>query len=532
MAVTLKVTGNGHFQGAATNLESYSVSEDSTPIEASDNSGGTGSMDFNVVEDPAGDGTILLLNDTVELEDGSNGRTQAIVKTVSGNDGIATVTADSRLNLLMTNKQAAPFTGALGNALLYYFGLASLTTGIVIDAGVGARTVTYQGFDGNLWDALKAICIHQQIEISLVSSNIVVRPIRTRIAEVNRDATRSWQVSNIDLAQNIEIYYYGNTRKVNQIVYPKNGWNEDITVYQVDAGQTLEVDIPVEVSLESLQQPQVVTSVGRFDVSTSQYAVAGSDGLPIPPAQWTGTGGSLVATINPDTKSIHVVITASTLSQYAPYRIAMSAGPSDYYSSLRILGTGVHFEATKLTIPTGVPADKSAVSVGVTVDNPYITTYDEAFSLGVATAQRWASPSQTVSATATVINRKGDKGTANAATFAQFDADNVGKTFAQFDTTWTGKTYAELDAYYTALVQDNFENQAFGNVAGARVKFRDAWYRIRSASINQENIQYTAERDTTFADFSAAWAGKTFAQFDARWVGKTYADFGVIPLWT
>lgn len=535
MAVNLKVTGNGHFKGASTNLTDYTSTEDSTPIEGSDSSGGVGQIQFGVVEDATSEGSILLLNDTVELEDGSNGRTQGIVNGVTSTDGVASVTADGRLVAFMATRTTQPYTGTLGGAFTYYLSIVGITTGFTIDATITSRSVTFPGFTGNMWDYIKQMCVAQQVEIALVSSNIVLRPLRGRTIETRKNASESWSVQNSDIAQAIEVYYYNNKYTTDGLAYPQGGWNPDVSVYQVDAGAILEFDIPTNVSFVSVKQPVVQNTVSRgYSGPSSVYAVSGNDGLPITAAQWTATGGSISVSINDDTTTLHVIIRGANdpTGKYAPYRIAVSAGPSDYYSSLRIVGTGVFTDKQLLTIPTGVPLSKTATVIGATVDNPFITTPTEASTVGLRTAQKWAMASQTINATATVLNRKGDKGTANYPTFAGYFAPlYAGKTFAQFNAANVGVTFAQWDAIAQASVQDSFDNQAFGNIAGARVRFRDAMYRVRTATINASTIDYTAEADTLFGDFDARWIGKTFADFDTFFAGKTFQDFDVIPLY-
>lgn len=534
MGVTLSVTGNGFYSGSNADLSTYSVTEDSTPIDPSDTSGGTGTIEFTVVEDTSGLGTILLLNDTVQLADQSNGSTQGTVNTVDVTDHIASITADGRLNLLVANVDAAPYTGTLGGAFTYYLSLVGITSSFVIDSTITARAVTFPGFSGSLWDYMKQMTAAQQVEISLVSTNIVLRPLRTRIADVRKDSSIEWNVTNGDLAQNIEVYYYNNQYVTNGLLYPPGGWTSDVEVYSVDAGVTTEFDIDCNASILSIQQPVIQTFVAENYTASSVYTVAGNDGLPIPPAQWLAGGGSLNVSINEDTQSLHVVLTGMVdpTGQYAPYSISVASGPSDYYSTLRIVGTGVTYDKQLLTIPTGVPLGKAATTTGVTIDNPFINTYTDAATAGMLAAGKWASPQQTITVSATVINRTGEKGNINYPTFVVFDSDYTGKTFAQFDTTNSGQTFANLTTTYFAKVQDNFDNQAFGNVNGARVLFRNAWYRIRTATITEAGIQYTAERDTILSDFDSLWTGKTFAQFDTRWTGKTFQDYGVVPLWT
>jgi hypothetical protein len=534
MGVTLDVTGNGHFAGSNADLSDYSVTEDSTPVDPSDQTGGIGQINFTVVEDTSVLGSVLLLNDTVKLADQSNGSTQGIVSTVNAQDGVASVTADNRLIALVSIVTAQPYIGTLGGALTYYLSLVGIVTGISIDATITGRAVAYSGWTGSAWDFIKEMCTAQQVEISLVSTNIVLRPLRTRIARTTTNSGVTRNVTFGSLAQSIEIYYYNTASITNKLVYPPGGWNTSVQVYTVDAGALVEFDISLGASVSSIVQPVPALFVGPFDNSTSQYAVAGNDGLPIPVAQWQAGGGSMVVTINPDTVSAHVKLLgmADPTGQYAPYSIAVSSGSSSYYSSLRILGTGVSFTKNLINILTGAPAAMAPTAIGVTVDNPFITTLTQAYTAGMKAAQSYAGMTQTLSVNATIINRTGSKGNVNYPLFTKFTTDYTGKTFAQFDTTNTGQTFAQFDAAYFAQVQDNFDNQAFGNVGGTRVLDRQAYYRIRSGTITPSGISYSAERDTIVSDFDTVWTGKTFAQFDTKFTGKTFADFGVIPLWS
>src|SRR5690606_32554332 len=103
--------------------------------------------------------------------------------------------------------------------------------------------------------------------------------------------------------------------------------------------------------------------------------------------------------------------------------------------------------------------------------------------------------------------------------------------FGDWDAIWTGETFLDFDQYMFAQVQDDFENQVFGNVGGARVRYRDAWYRIRSTGITQDGISgASAERDTLFSDFDTEWMSGTFADFDAVFDDRKFEDFALIPL--
>ena len=539
MAIEVEIVGNGRYAGAKSNVSAYTVSEESTPAELSDSTGGTGQITFSAVEDPSRLGSTLLLNDTVKLTDGDRGNTEGKINSITGNDRILTVTADSRLGRLVVDKTAVGVNDTFANVMTYYLSLGGITTGIAIDASLSAIPVVAQGWQGDLWTKIKELCVTYGAEISLVKGNVTVRPVRQRRALEINNISESWTVSNTDIAKEVEIYYYNTEYKTNALVYPAGGWNEDVTVYTVDARQTLEANIPVDVSITSITQPTPQVFVSTTETA-SVYAVAGNDGIPIQPAQWVADGGELSVTIGADGKSIDLKIVGAggATAKYAPYRIGVSSGPSNYYSSLRINGTGVFFKQESIKAPTGADASTTARDVGVTVDNYFVATKSQAQSLALDVASRWASPIRTISITKATINKPGETSQSyNYATFGDFDAyaaSNGISTFANFDTVWAGKTFAEFDAYWYSLVQNQFDYQVFGNANGARVQWRRAMYRIRTATVTESGVEYTAEADTTFADFDASVAygnaGMTFADFDALYNGMTFEDFALVPL--
>jgi hypothetical protein len=274
------------------------------------------------------------------------------------------------------------------------------------------------------------------------------------------------------------------------------------------------------------------------------------------------------------------------------------------------MGTGVFFDKKKLTLPTGVPESKSAQVVGTTIDNPFISTLEDAYDFGCIAAGKWGSAAQTINVNTVGINTLGVSGALTYPTFVDFNSTQGTNTFANFNATQvytitnvvgdgsyvtftannilqaggtsilmnyqsdviidgvnptdynTGdvgaavysatatqfviqsgdtatyvsggtasSTFRQFNRQQFALVQSSFDNQAFGNVAGARVKHRDSWYRIRSANITESSVSYSAERDTLMEEFDSAWTGQTFNDFDTQFTGKLFEDFGIIPLW-
>lgn len=509
------------------NLSDYSVLEDSTPVDPSDTTGGVGQSTLSTSEI---DDTRFLLDLPVELSVVSQGKTTGTVRGLSSSDGAATIVADSRLGLLNATRTAQPFVGTLSGAFTYYLSLVDITDGLVVDSTVASNPVVFPGWSGNVWDQMKKMALSQKCEVSLVSNNAVLRPFRLREAENYRDSAHAWNLDTSQLAQSVEIYYYQNTQITNALVYPVGGWNTEVPVFTVNAGETQTYDIPLDASLSSVQQPVVQDFVDRYYSSSSVYAVTGNDGLPYLAAQWTAEGGSVTVAVNEDTRSLTVTVVGASGTQYAPYSIAVASGPSDRYSSLRLVGSGVAYNKQLLTFYTSVDPDRVSVEVGATIDNEFITSADQAVELARWALKRWGAPKHTITVTTNGINRLGDNGSYAYPTVEMFNDLYAGQLVSNFNSTWSGMTVEEFNEFMVSLVSDEFANQAFGNIAGARVRFGDAYFRIRTATNSSTGITYTAEEDTVVGDFDEVWAGATVGDFNAYWLGKDVGEFNLSPL--
>lgn len=517
--VDVKIDGRPYWSNGG-----FSIVEDSTPIDPSDNTGGYGQITTTLYDKET---SKSLMGKQLDLVDGQQGETTGIIRGISGDRLSASVTADSRLARTAVKRQAQPFIGTLGNALRYYLSLCGITTGVVVDSALESIPVKLLGWNAVVYDQFKRLGPVHGFEMSLVSNNVVFRRVRGRVAINYRNAPApKWALDDTNLAQSVEGYSYGITSGTD-LAYPAGGWSDKTTVYVVEAGQSTEIDIPLESSLTSVQQPTCVAFVDRLHKATSVYSVTGNDGIAIQPAQWLAGGGSVTVAIGEDTRSLLVTIKASTETQYAPYRIAVSAGTSDWYSSLRIRGTGVFYAKKKTTLPACQDADRAPQLVGTTVDNEFFENEDQLFHALLWSAARYSSPRQTISVTSKGINRKGDSGSARYPTIGDVETEygtaTIGARYAQL-----GPTIADWNSALFALVRDDFENQAFGNVNGARVLEDQCWYRIRTATLAPARINYQAEWDNTIEDVTAA--GETIAQWNARWAGKTIADYNIAPV--
>lgn len=537
MAVEIEVTGNGVYAGAKSAIEAYSVSEESGPIEASDSSGGVGQVKFNAVEDPSRFGSVLLINDQVTLNDGDRGTTVGVISDVAGNNGFLDVTGTSLLGRLVIDKKAPPVHDTFPNVIRYYLSLGGIADNVAVDASFNGITVNARAWEGDLWTKIKELCVTYGAEITLLRGAPTIRPVRQRRALEINNASESWTVSNRNVSRYVEVNYYNSQYKVNSIVYPKNGWTEDLPIYTVNAGDFLQVNIPIDVSVESITQPDHYDTVPRgYMGPASAYSTVGADGEVLPQGFWKSSGGSVTAAIGADGKSIDVTIIApdigTTAALYSPFRIASKdAATGEFFSTLRIIGTGVHFDKKSVVVPTGADETLTSEDVGVTVDNYFISSESQARSLAIDVAAKWARPNRTLKVTKASINKPGETQTSyDYATFTQFSAYAGTASFADFNAAWANKTFADFNNYWYQGVQNSFDYQVFGNAAGSRVAWRRAMFRIRSVDIGPAEVSYTAEEDTTVGDFNASASGMTIGNFNTSYAGLKFADFALVPL--
>lgn len=555
MAVEAKITGNGAFNGVSTSIADYSATEDATPTDPNDTSGGVGQLQIAVIEDPKGvGGTLSLLSDAVTLSDGNNGTTTGVVNQLSTVDGISTVTGNSRLSVLLNPTLVPPTSGTLEQVFRFYLGIAGITDSIVFTDGAylvpSTSSLSYPGWKGSMWDSMRQWAQSIGGEISLVSNDVVLRPLRTRTAVTVNDSTVTSTASITDLARTVEVNYYQNTYGVRKSCYPAGGWTPDVNVYQVGANETLQFNEPITASLISVEQPTPVGTVNRFSTG-SQYSIITSGGKYVDPATWLKKGGDVTVTIGADGASLDISITGAAMPG-SPFRIGAQPAADDVYSTLRIVGTGNFVNMQTLSIATGVDPNKTVTDVGATIDNPFISTPAQAYSLGLITAGKYAGIAQSISVTTSNINRSDNSGNVRYPTFTDFNTgvqqrayNYTGKTFADFTANWSGKTFKDFNGAYFSYVRTDFINQSFGNVGGARRKYRDAFYRITTGTITPTDITYQADRDTTLADFNQIWQLETLetsgpgsrstpytlGDMDSILSRMTFADFNASPLW-
>lgn len=515
----------------------YRVSESSTPLAGGDSSGAVGVIELDIQTPRA---TIpypfLLSEKELEFIDTSRGSTIGTIRQVTNNRASNFpwhITANTRLGDFNIEVQALPISGTLEAAFEYYCALANIDSDIRVDPAIASTPVDFPGWKGNLWQHMKMMATGIGADLNLISNVVILRPVRQFVALTDRETDAAPTVDNTDLALKQEVIWYDTQHVSSGLIYPPGGWNDEVRVLSVNAGQTVETILDVPASITSLEQPVAMASVDPHYSASSVYTVVGDDNIVIQPAQWAAYGGSLSVAVSEDTRSIVVTMVGAeglyqiNGSPMKTFRIALSAGTSDStYSTLRIVGDSIQMNEQSLILPTGVEAWRTGQEFAPTIDNVFMNTLDDAYSAGVRGARRHSGKTVSLSATVTAVNRRGERGTANYPPYsyaqAQWDALNYG----QVKTANAGLTYATIKADFYADVQDDFDNQVFGNVVGARYFDRGSarWYRVRDATTEFGTMNIECDDDLLFGDVQTRFDALTYGQVATHFTGRSYYE--------
>lgn len=531
-------------------LADYSTQEDASPLAAGDSSGSVGTFTLTVpVPDPyiasiPGSpwylldtlGESIFLDTTMTLSDSRKGFTLGTVHSASRSHdgGTITLSGTSRLgNLNVFGIQAQPFVGTLADAFEYYLSLGGETSQFLIDPSIADRQVVFPGWYGELWFSLKQMAAAQDCDISLVSGLILLRPIRARVAQNNRDTSRTTPIGGGTLAQSVEVYQYNNRAISGELVYPPGGWNYEVQVMNVNAGETATFTLELSSSVSFIEPPEMLEFVSQDHSSSSVYTIVSDDGLPVNPALWASRGGGLSVRISDDTTHLEVTLTGArgvpTASGAEAQNFSVALGSDttgNRYSTFRIVGSGVAFTKEKKRIRTGVAATRTATEVGVTIDNPFISTVNDLYTAGTRAAREFAGTSMILTGDVVSINRRGDSGVATFPTYDFVQAEYLGLTYDQVALRFENRgTYADAQDFWDEAAKNEDEDQVFGNAQGARVFDRKSrrWYRIRTANLSPGGIGISgADDDLIFEDMQGFYADLTYDDVQGFFNGFTY----------
>lgn len=386
-----------------------------------------------------------------------------------------------RLNITVSIKpqylvtQTAAMDAALAHAGFTSEGLA--------DSG----TVTFPGWTGTLLDYVKHFCNYARMEyvIGATSDIVTFRALRNTTITGNRGDVE-FGVNDQTLAQSVEVIRY------NYLVPPTIYSNIEFTpagedeaqIISVNAGETSVTDLKINGWVASLNQPVAALGVGpEARVDMGAYQVLGSNGLPVSPATWNDQGGSVVVATTDDPTIIRVSVTAPDAvyltgsggdARPSPYSLAVNDDKTTT-AALHITGKGVLFKTQTVSVATGVEDNLTYEKVGATVDNPFVSSADDTWNIGIRAAQYFAGANQSAS-------------------------------FSLPDT------------------------QDIESVLGARVLGDAIQYRVNSVSWSGGQYTVSCSDLVTVSDFDTLWDGLTIADFDTAWAGKTISEFNTLPL--
>ena len=549
--IYVKITGSGAFAGHESNVINYSYTEGSTPLVPGDESGAIGDVSIEVLNE--NNASILLYKDEFLLDDKFHGSILGSVESVSGSNDSVTMGGRSKLALLNVDTVIGPRSGAIGNVIESVVNELGITTNVVKDAGLSDTSINAPGFEGDAWVYIKRLCSAYQVEVTLIRDYVIIRPTRQRTVASTDLADKSWQLQDIQLAQEFDVAYYNYTPRTDYLVYPEGGWNPEVQVYQVAANETTEFELDLDFFLTSIEQPTVRDTVSKTYDSSSAYSVSGNDNLPVSAAFWTAYKGSMSFEILGDGSRVRVTIIGPQYEPLSPYTIGISDG-STSYSTLRIVGSGMDFDRQVYTASTGLTAEEAPLLNGGEVDNPAIDTLEDAKAYSLFARRLYSLPTQTYSTSSNDFPQVvGSIPSIFYTTFEEFDAQ-VGPTytFTDFNTEYAGMTFAELTEDF-----GNVAPQGFGEVAGSRITLDDAVYRVRNTTITPNTVSLDAEYDTLFSDTSLvfgnySWSGMegawadlpstwativdspysqlTFNDFNTVFAGATFTDYALVPL--
>jgi hypothetical protein len=526
MTISIFSTGNGRFKGHESNIGVYEYSEGSMPHDVFDESGEVGQFSFQADSDDRGR-SILLFKDAVELRDDFYGFVSGNVNSFNYSDGFVDVTGTSRLNLINTEAVVSPALTTVAQYLRNIFSAASIFSDIIVAPNVPKKPIVTPGYEGNLWVLLKKFAALHQLDVSLVRNAIFVRPMREREISIENVTNEILKLSEDNLSQKFEVAYYNYEQKSDSLAYPIGGWTPDVEVYSVEANETVVFDLPVNAFLTQVKQPSVVSFVAKdYSGPDSVYSVTGNDGLPLPGQLWTDFGGGMFFELTDLGRNIRVTLKGPDFEELSPYSISVSDGATQY-STLRIVGTGIFFDRKTAVIPTGLTFNETAQEFGQEIDNVFISTFQEAYDAGVRARRRYALPRQVFDTTGRRLVQPGGE-ISFFPSFADFENTLPAVyNFEDFNQSYDTATFDDFNQSLAELVV-----QSFGTVAGSRVRFEDAYYRVRSTTVSPGEISANSEFDTLFEDFDDARSSQIFESFNFNFAGLSFDDYALIPLRT
>lgn len=382
----------------------------------------------------------------------------------------------SESQLAISTQISEGYDATVGYAMRYYSELVGLNlNNVVVDPYFDTIPVAYPAWEGNVWTYLKMLCAAVGAEIAMNGVNVVFR--RPRQHTLEHDNVKFWdtEVDAQATALSVELYNYNNRWLVDSIVYDSG------SVISINVGDTSEIEVTFPHSIVRLNDPthRVTMADTETYVGPGQYVVMDANDVVVDPATWEALNGSVTTELiyGEYSRAVITVTGPSAEGSYtAPFRLAHIVGGVER-PALVLTGEGVFIEKEIVNVATAASITQTSTEVAATVDNPFISTYAQAVDRGVLTAMQASGPAVSITG------------------IVPYDAAAAG---TEFDL-----------------------------VTGARVFYRDGFYRVKQARFTSGSINITAESDTLFSDAVATY-GTTFDEYNAIYPTQTFAAYNAI----
>jgi len=336
---------------------------------------------------------------------------------------------------------------------------------------ISAPSVAYSGV---FWEYVQMACAACEQEVAVIDDVVYVRDIASLTFDITNVVASPTITPTSTLSGRQINIPYTDSNFVSGTVY--SAADDGNNVISVAAGAT------TVTSVKHTVNPIYVTQPSRSDswpVTSGQYHVIDSSGIPLLAGEWEEYGASVTVEIDADDPSaIRITVvgpyTDTTLAG-GPYELAASDGATKY-ASLEIAGTGVYSGDGVLGLLTGIDPDKYTRATVNTITNPFIVDVEHAYDRGIWAAQKASGPTIALS--------------------AQVPASSIA---------------------------------GLGLTCGALVDYRQSTYRIVSCSISGIGASISAERHVTVADVDAIWGTETVAEYDSFWGNYECQDQIIFP---
>ena len=560
MTVNVTTAGSGSFaDGLSTsNIISYDINIDSSPLLLGDYSGGSSSLSVSAVANTSNSisNSALLVDNSITITDSDYGSISGIVKSVStSSNGTVDVTGNTIISYLdinvdmplagfyydstrvsinslgYANNGSAPYkrTNAdvpiytnlplftLKNAIDGYFMKVNATYGTTVDySGLTINpVVNFPSWSGNFLAHIKELCAIYRIRFWATGNTFYFADISENVIDAS-----TYDVS-LSLASNVQgsnIIVYNNDSQFST-------GNDSTTDYRV---QTLFYNYPEVVTFTGDKKETIFIDITDYDILAT-YAYYGTGTRPnrdISPDNLNGYlygAPNLVST--PNFELTYSLVDST--GQYAPSNLYISI-------ALAVPGSTVYVNNKATIVPPGKIAlifTPPPASYKNAYPGPYSLSFEDVTTGNMRSSLFFGIHALPIKNIAMNIP--------TGLSSVDSNPIEVSSPFI-----WNAQTVVSACYYASAFYGKNdvnasfagpMPNISFSNVDNIRFTNNYCKYKVSTADLTYDSISVTAEPATTIADINAAngWVSsgtKTIANLDSKITGMTLSDWSTIPL--